>query len=126
MYQWTSAEYADSDRNRNTIDAVIRVANDIGAMPAQVSLSWLSDRPAVTAPIIGARTLQHLTEALGAVDLTLNSDSTTFLDAVSAPLSGGYPYEAFGSGQRMRFVDSPTQALKSLVSEGSKHPLGRI
>jgi aryl-alcohol dehydrogenase-like predicted oxidoreductase len=124
LYQWTSAEYADSDRNWNTIDAVIRVAHDIGATPAQVSLSWLSDRPAVTAPVVGARTIKQLNEALGAVDITLNSDSTTLLEEVSAPVSGGYPYGAFGNGQRMRFIDTPTQALTSLVGEGSKHPLG--
>jgi len=31
LYQWTSAEYAESDRNWATIDAVVRIAKDIGA-----------------------------------------------------------------------------------------------
>lgn len=89
LYQKISAEYADSERNRATIDAVVRIAKNIGATPAQVTLSWLADRPGVTAPIFGARTLTHLTAAIGAADLKLDAASTAALDNVSAPIPGG-------------------------------------
>jgi aryl-alcohol dehydrogenase-like predicted oxidoreductase len=50
LYQWISEEYADSDRNWVTIDAVVRIAKEIGATPAQVALSWIADRPASSRP----------------------------------------------------------------------------
>ncbi|MBR7896948.1 aldo/keto reductase [Burkholderia multivorans] len=126
LYQWTSAEYAESERNWATIDTVVRIAKDIGATPAQVALSWLADRPGVTAPIFGARTVQQLSDALGAVDLALDAEATTTLAKVSAPTPGGYPYGAFGSGQRERSLQTSAQALGALVGGGSNHPLGRV
>lgn len=126
LYRWVSAEYAESDRNWATIDTVVRIAKDIGATPAQVALSWLSDRPGVTAPIVGARTVQQLTESLGAADLALDADVAAVLEKVSAPTPGGYPYGAFGSAQRDRRLDSSAQALGYVVGKGSDHPLGRV
>ena len=124
LYQWVSAEYAASDRNWATIDVAVRIAREIGATPAQVALSWLADQPAVTAPIFGARTVVQLRENLGAADLHLGAESKAALDAVSRPQSGGYPYGAFGSGQRARSIDA-RQAQQALIAEGSDAPLGR-
>jgi aryl-alcohol dehydrogenase (NADP+) len=124
LYQWTSAEYAASDRNWATIDAVIRISKEIGATPAQVALSWVADQPSVIAPIVGARTVTQLRENLGAVGLHLDAEITAALDAVSAPTPGGYPYGAFGAAQRARPLDG-SQATYALVAAGSDAPLGR-
>jgi len=102
LYQQVSAEYASSERNWQTIDTVVKVAKEISATPAQVSLSWLASRPGVTAPIFGARTLAQLKDGLGAADLTLNAEVTKALNEVSTPVPGGYPYGEFGRGQRTR------------------------
>ncbi|MBZ5763032.1 aldo/keto reductase [Rhizobium sp. VS19-DR104.2] len=59
LYQWTSEEYADSDRNWATIDTVVRIAKGYGATPSQVALGWISNRPGVAAPIFGARTSRN-------------------------------------------------------------------
>lgn len=123
LYQWVSAEYAESDRNWATIDAVVNIAKQIGATPSQVSLAWLADRPSVTAPIFGARTLAHLQDNLGASDLHLSAEATATLDAVSHPPCGGYPYGAFGEGQRTRTLDGKSR-LTSVVAKGSETPLG--
>ena len=80
----------------------------------------------MTVPIFGARTLRHLTEALGAADFALDAEATAVLEKVSAQTPGGYPYGAFGSGQRSRSLDTSAQALGSIVGEGSDHPLGRV
>ena len=125
LYQWTSAEYAESDRNWATIEAVCAVAKEIGATPSQVALSWIADRPGVTAPIFGARNLDQLEENLGAVDLTLDADATAKLEEVSRPTPGGYPYGAFGQGQRNRDIGDGTPAPGVPVAGGSDHPLGR-
>jgi aryl-alcohol dehydrogenase-like predicted oxidoreductase len=42
--------------------------------PAQVSLAWLLHRDAITAPIIGARTVDQFEESLEATDVTLTAE----------------------------------------------------
>jgi aryl-alcohol dehydrogenase (NADP+) len=86
LYQWISQEYANSDRNWATIDAVVHIATEIGATPTQVALSWIADRPGVIAPIVGARTVEHLRNNLRAAELTLDNKATAALEKVSAPL----------------------------------------
>jgi aryl-alcohol dehydrogenase-like predicted oxidoreductase len=48
-----------------------------------VALAWLLQRPGMTAPIIGARTVDQLREVIGAVDLRLTSDEIAALDGVT-------------------------------------------
>jgi aryl-alcohol dehydrogenase-like predicted oxidoreductase len=123
LYQWVSAEYAESDRNWETIEAAERIARDISATPSQVALSWIADRPSVTAPILGARTLAQLKDNLGAADLYLSEEATIALEEVSRPRPGGYPYGAFGQGQRARSVDGSAEQ-QNPVAQGSTLPLG--
>ena len=125
LYQWISEEYADSDRNWATIEAVVRIAKEIGATPAQVALSWIANRPGVIAPIIGARTVEHLLNNLGAAKLTLDDEATVALEKVSAPQPGGYPYGAFGAGQRARWLQDEKPAPTQPYTAGSDHPTGR-
>ena len=124
LYQWTMEEYALSDRNWETIEAVEKIASESGLPPSQVALSWLINRPGVTAPIVGARTMKHLIDNLGAADLTLNEQATTMLDSLSKPKSGGYPYGEFGAWQRSRFIPDGSAAPDLPFIGGSKTPLG--
>lgn len=126
LYQWTSAEYADSDRNWATIDVVVAIARECGATPSEVALSWVGNRPGVAAPIFGARTVKQLKDNIGAVELVLDEQATAALEAVSRPISGGYPYGAFGAGQRNRNMKDGVPAPGLPVAGGSKHPLGRV
>lgn len=59
------------ERTWSVTDAVLAVAEEVGRSPAQVALRWLLQRPAVTAPILGARTLEQLDDNLGATGWTL-------------------------------------------------------
>lgn len=125
LYRWVSEEYAESERNWATIDTVVRIAREIGCTPSQVALSWLGSRPGVTAPIFGARTMKQLKDNLGATAITLDAEATATLDKVSAPVSGGYPYGAFGAGQRARWLNDGTPPHTQPYADGSDHPLGR-
>lgn len=125
LYQWTSAEYAESDQNWATIDAVVDIARQLGVTPSQVALSWIADRPGVAAPIFGARNVEQLEENLGAVYLVLDEAATARLEEVSRPKPGGYPYGAFGQGQRNRDIGDGVPAPAIPVKGGSDHPLGR-
>jgi diketogulonate reductase-like aldo/keto reductase len=80
----------------------------------------------VTGPIFGARTREHLAENVGAADLVLDEQATAALDAVSAPTSGRYPYDAFSQGQRARWLKDGGPAPTQPYENGSEHPLGRV
>jgi len=60
--------------------------------PAQVALRWLADRPAVAAPLLGARTAAQLRDNLMASELRLADEQRARLDEVSAPATPDYPY----------------------------------
>ncbi|MDE9366514.1 aldo/keto reductase [Luteipulveratus sp. YIM 133132] len=69
---------------RAVIEAVCTAAEGLGVSPAEVSLAWLTSRPAVSAAVIGARTLPQLRSALGAADLGVPDQVTSALDEVSS------------------------------------------
>jgi len=102
-----------------------QIAQDTGVTPAQVSLRWLANRPGVIAPICGARTVKQVKENLGMVNVTLSDDATRMLEDVSRPVSGGYPYGAFGQWQRERWMQDGSPAPVPVVAAGSLHPLGK-
>ena len=64
------------------------------ATPAAVALTWLLHQPAVTAPIIGPRTMEQLTSALAALELTLTPEHLKTLDTIF-PGPGGAAPEAY-------------------------------
>lgn len=71
--------YASADWD--IVDVVERIANERGVPMAQVSLAWLLSKRDVAAPIIGATKLQHLDDALGALDVTLSASEIEALEA---------------------------------------------
>jgi aryl-alcohol dehydrogenase-like predicted oxidoreductase len=67
---------------------------ELGERPADVALTWLIANPAVSAPIIGPRTMEHLTGALRALDLALSEQAMKRLDEIW-PGPGGEAPEAY-------------------------------
>ena len=76
------------------VEAVATAADGLATSPIAVALAWVRDRPGVTAPILGARTLGQLTAALACETLDLPSEISAALDDVSAPAIG-YPEDVF-------------------------------
>ena len=97
------------DRRNNeatwaVLDALRLVADESALTMAQAALAWLADRPQVTSPIIGARTLDQLTGSLEVADVHLDEEAARRLSAVSAPELPDYPYGELGVGQRNRIL----------------------
>jgi aryl-alcohol dehydrogenase-like predicted oxidoreductase len=65
------------------VEAVARAADGLGWSPLEVALSWVRDRPGVTAPIIGARTAAQLRASLLVEECELPQEIIDALDDVS-------------------------------------------
>jgi aryl-alcohol dehydrogenase-like predicted oxidoreductase len=91
----------NTEQTWNVIDVLHEVAAAEGKSPAQVALNWVKDRPGVTAPIIGARTMKHLEDNLGSTGWKLSAESQQKLDSASEPRAP-YPYPFVQNGQARR------------------------
>jgi len=86
-----------NERSLTIAGEVIKVAEDIGATPTQVSIAWLRNGPANIIPLVGARTVEQWEENLGCLDVDLSEDQMSRLNAVSS-ISPGFPHDML-SGQ---------------------------
>ncbi|WP_342381796.1 aldo/keto reductase [Myxococcus stipitatus] len=75
----------DQPGDWEVVEATRRVAAARNVPPAQVALAWLLSRPLVTAPIIGATKMEHLEDAVRAVDLKLQPEEIQQLEAPYQP-----------------------------------------
>jgi aryl-alcohol dehydrogenase-like predicted oxidoreductase len=80
-----SDERYNSPGDFDVVDRLAEVAAARGAPPAQVALAWLLSRPAVTAPIVGATRLGHISDALAAVQLALTEEEVRRLEEPYLP-----------------------------------------
>ena len=62
---------------------VAAIAAELDATPAQVALAWLLQKSPVVLPIPGTKSVEHLTENLGATRLTLSAEDMDRLDALA-------------------------------------------
>ena len=80
-----SDERYNSPGDFDVADRLAEVAAARGAPPAQVALAWLLSRPVVTAPIVGATRLGHISDALAAVEHTLTDEEVSLLEEPYLP-----------------------------------------
>lgn len=67
----------------DALDALVEIAREHQCPPAHVALAWQLAKPTITAPIIGARTVEQLQELIGAVELSLSPQQVEKLDAAT-------------------------------------------
>ncbi|WP_411965957.1 aldo/keto reductase [Haloferax sp. YSMS24] len=78
-----------TEANFDLHDELDAVAEEVGATPAQTALAWLMHRDGVTAPIVGARTVEQLTENLAAATVDLSPEQVQRLtEAKAGPYAG--------------------------------------
>jgi aryl-alcohol dehydrogenase-like predicted oxidoreductase len=82
------------DKYRPQVEQYEKFCDELGSAPAVVALAWLLHQPAVTAPIIGPRTVEQFTSALEALEVTLDSGALNRLDEIW-PGPGGAAPEAY-------------------------------
>jgi aryl-alcohol dehydrogenase-like predicted oxidoreductase len=79
----------EAERRWRILDAVGAIAKERGKTHAQIALAWVLSQPGVTAPILGARTLEQLEDNLGCLGWALSDEEMKRLNEASEP---GLPY----------------------------------
>ena len=82
------------ERYRAQLETYEGLCRELGESPADVALAWLLANPAVSAPIIGPRTMEQLTGSLRALEITLSAEQLARLDRIW-PGPGGEAPEAY-------------------------------
>ena len=82
------------DQRRPQLEAFEQLCGELGERPADVALAWLLHQEAVTATIIGPRTVEQLTSSLRAVDVQLSDKALQQLDEIW-PGPGGEAPQAY-------------------------------
>ncbi len=82
------------EKYRPQLEAYEGFCRELGEQPADVALAWLLRQPAVTAPIIGPRTVEQLNGSLRALEIALDDEALKRLDAIW-PGPGGPAPEAY-------------------------------
>ena len=73
------------EADKPVVDRVGEIAEARGITRAQIALAWLFQKPAVTAPIVGATKPHHLEEAVGALAIKLSEAEIEALEAPYVP-----------------------------------------
>jgi aryl-alcohol dehydrogenase-like predicted oxidoreductase len=75
----------DNQLKLHAADALGQLADDAGLSLIHLALAFVMQHPAVTAPIIGPRTLDHLKSQIGAAEVTLSTDILDRIDEIVPP-----------------------------------------
>jgi len=92
-----------TERNWGIVDAVRRVAAEMGQSPARIALAWVAGRPGVASVLMGASRAEQVSDNAAALDIVLPAEHRDALDAVSAPAPRQL-YSLFTPGFRQHVV----------------------
>jgi aryl-alcohol dehydrogenase-like predicted oxidoreductase len=70
------------EKHRPALEAYESFCRELGQAPADVGLAWLLHQPAVTAPIVGPRTMEQFEGGLAALDVVLDDAALARLDEI--------------------------------------------
>ncbi|SEK48533.1 Predicted oxidoreductase [Blastococcus sp. DSM 46786] len=70
------------ERHRPALERYEAFCRELGHAPADVGLAWLLHQPAVTAPIVGPRTMEQLEGGLRALEIALDDAALARLDEI--------------------------------------------
>lgn len=91
------------EKNLALVEALRGIAEEKGANVAQIATAWVISRGEDVIPLIGARKRSHLADALAALELTLDADDLTRIEAaVPKDAVAGTRYDAW----QMNMLDS--------------------
>ena len=90
-----------TDRSLAISNVVSEIAVEMDCTSAQVALAWARRDEAITAPVIGARTMKQLRDNIGALQIELSIEALARLDEVSST-DLGFPHDLLAAGVQER------------------------
>lgn len=78
----SSHETTAIEQRRSQLESYAALCSDVGESESNIGLAWLLANPALTAPIIGPRTLGQLENALRSVEIIINEETNRELDSI--------------------------------------------
>ena len=91
-------------------DAMKPLAQSKGCTPAELALAWVRQRPGITAPITGARTMEHLQSSLRSLEIAFTEEELQQIDEVAPPgtaVSDYYDCNVFANLRREAGIECP-------------------
>jgi aryl-alcohol dehydrogenase-like predicted oxidoreductase len=72
---------------REINERVEELADEEGVTMAQIALAWHFSKDRVTAPIVGTTSVEHLEDAVEALEIDLSASDVEYLEEPYEPLS---------------------------------------
>ena len=97
-----------NQRKLEAADALARLADAAGMTLIEMAIAFVIRHPAVTAAIIGPRTMEHLESQLTAADVALSDEILDRIDEIVPPgvnlnpADGGWPNPGLAPAARRR------------------------
>lgn len=76
---------ATNDVDKVVVDNLEKIAKEHGRTMAQEALAWMLSKPFVTSPIVGATSVEHIEQAVSALDIRLDEEEIKALEAPYVP-----------------------------------------
>lgn len=92
----STSGYHENEVTKAIIDQLFVIAEELDVTPGQIALAWVISKG--TFPIIGARTIHHISDGLKTTSIQLSPDHIAQLDQLSA-VSLGYPHDLLATVQ---------------------------
>jgi aryl-alcohol dehydrogenase-like predicted oxidoreductase len=83
-----------NQRKLEAVNELTALADEAGITLIELALAFVLEHPAVTAPIIGPRTMKHLDSQLSATEVKLTSDVLDRIDEINPPGTNVNPDDA--------------------------------
>jgi len=102
--KWKPTDFSTqgNERTWKILDEIQKISQQTGKSFAQISLRWLCQKPGVTSPIIGAKTMDQLKDNMGSIGWQLTAEQMKLLDAASH-LDLPYPWNHYSNFARDLF-----------------------
>jgi hypothetical protein len=112
----------EKQRKLDATDALANLADEAGITLIEMAIAFVLRHPAVTAAIIGPRTMEHLESQLAAADVVLTDDVPDRIDDIVAPGVTLNPAETFRpqrpSSEHRMLIYKERHARAGLVAYG--------
>ena len=84
------------EKDFEIVDRLVDIAREKGVTPAQVALAWILSKDAITTPIVGISKMEHLEQAVAALEIELSMEKVAYLEELYQPRNlighfGGQP-----------------------------------